>query len=679
MSYSAATNSASSGDTLVVGSRVEMLLSQPQPDLDSAGGRAYAARYKGIEGTADLVAIVCDKGLPARLEMVTALRGIDHPGILRLIDNGLVQWPHDNTRRYVFAYQRPLTGRMKQSIDEPHALMSEDFLSHYFIAPMIASLVEMQHVGLIHNAIRPTNIFWRPGGTAVPQLGDCLSAPAGYGQPALFEPLERAMSNPMGRGVGQHVDDCYAFGVTLAMLIIGSNPMQGMDDDAIIRAKIERGSFGAMIGNRRISPSHIEILRGLLADDARQRWSGTDLEQWTGGRRATPKNTDSGKRSARAFEFLGGEYWLTRPLAMAMAAHVSEAAQIIENSSLDKWLRRAMNDETRAGNLVDAQVSLKKSGKAANYEDQLVARACIALDPAAPIRYRGISVMPMGIASMLVDALSTGNNIQTLSEIISNQLVSFWVELQQDTKTELVPLGQQMERMKGFIEKTTLGNGIERVVYELNAGLHCLSPILRAQYVTSGKNMMAALERVAAAADRPTEPMDRHIAAFLVVRERRSEALFEAMTAPANTPRRGLALLTLYSDLQERHGPDALPHLAQWLMPLLEPAVQRYLGKNTKEKLREQVKDAVTRGNLVLLSALVNDPRRVERDQQEFMAARMLYLNIMKEIAILESRLANRDAVVRESGKPMAATISTFIAILLVFAAVLHAVWRAIF
>jgi hypothetical protein len=307
-----------------------------------------------------------------------------------------------------------------------------------------------------------------------------------------------------------------------------------------------------------------------------------------------------------------------------------------------------------------------------------VARACIALDPSAPIRYRGLAVMPMGIANMLVDALITGANTQTLGEIITSQLVSLWVEMQQEAKTELVPLGQQIERMKSLIEKTSFGNGIERVAYELNPGLHCLSPILRAHYVASPKALLPALESIAASGERPPEPMDRHIAAFLIVRDKRSETLFDSMTAPSASPRHGLALLTLYSEMQYRYGPDALPHLAQWLMPLIEPAVQRFLGKTVKERLRSQVKEAAAQGNLGALVRLVDDPKRIERDQQEFMAARMLYLNILKEVAMLENRLANREIVVRQSGKPMAATISTFIAILLVFAAILRAVWRAV-
>ena len=51
--------------------------------------------------------------------------------------------------------------------------------------------------------------------------------------------------------------------------------------------------------------------------------------------------------------------------------------------------------------------------------------------------------------------------------------------------------------------------------------------------------------------------------------------------------------------------------------------MQRYLGKVAKEKMREQVKEAAARGSLEMLARLVNDPRRIERNQQEFMAARM--------------------------------------------------------
>lgn len=674
MAYENAPQS-SSGTSVPVGSRTEILPGAPLPELNSQGGTAFAARMKG-ETANDLVAILCNTGLPNRSDLVNSMRGMAHPSLLKFIESDVVHWPADDTRYYSFVYTRPLAPRFMHSLDETFTVMSEDAVNQYFITPMVGALVELMRTGNVHNGIRPTNIFWRVGSVTPPQLGECLSAPAGYGQPILFEPLERAMSTPMGRGPGQHVDDCYAFGITLAFLLMGHNPMQGMDDSTIIQMKSERGSFSTIVGNRRLHASHIEILRGLLTDDARQRWTAGDLEQWLSGRRLTPKNSDSGRRAPRHFDFGGKEYWQMRLLANALTENVTEAVQVIEKGTLDKWLRRAVGDEERANNVVEAQASLKAEGKTANYEHFLVASVCIALDPSGPIRYRGLSVMPAGLASMVAEASVTGNNIQILSEILASPLITLWIEMQKDGKTELVSMAQQLERMRSLIEKTTYGNGFERIVYELNPSLPCLSPMLRKQYVSSPKSLLPALERAASSLSRPREPMDRHLASYLIVRDRRSELVFDGMSSPEGSIRRGLSLLTLFSELQQRYGPDNLPNLAQWLSPLFETSIRRYLSKALREKMQGQIKQMAERGNLPLLQQLIDDPRRIERDQQEFVAARMLYFNIMKEINIIESQLANRDSVALAVGRPMAATLSSFIAIILAIVILLRSAWQ---
>ncbi|MDX2027105.1 MAG: serine/threonine protein kinase [Alphaproteobacteria bacterium] len=674
MALPAVQTSAAASASVPFGNRAEIIPASPLPAYNAVGGPAYAARLKG--DAASVMAILCNTGLPPRLDAINAMRNIDHPSFLRLLDSGVALWPSDGMRYFALAYQTPSSPRMKNAVDEPHAPPGEDVINHSFITPLIGALAELARTGNVHNAIRPTNIFWRLGGAAPPQLGECLSAPAGVGQPALFEPLERAMSLPLGRGPGTPADDSYAFGVTLALFILGQNLLKGLDDRAVIQAKMERGSFGALIGNTRLSPTHAEILRGLLADDARTRWTAIDLEHWLNGRRMTPRSADAGRRASRHIDFGGKPYWQTRPLAAAMAGQVAEAARAIESGLIDKWLRRAAGDEERANELLDAQSSLKEGGKVAHYEDQLVTRVCIALDPSAPIRYRGLSMMPGGIANMLAEALITnGNNLPALSEIIASQLVAFWVNMQKEAKTELVPIGQQFEKMRGLIEKTNLGNGIERVLYELNPNLPCLSPMLRSQYVTTPKALLAALERVGGGGGRAHEPMDRHIAAFLIAREKRSETLFNAMAAPDTSPRKGVALLTLFSEMQHRYGPDAVPNLAAWLTPFLEVSIRRYLGKSLKDKLQKQLREASSRGDLGTLLRLVDDPRRIEYDQQEFLAARLLYLSTLKEVAGLEASLANRNNIVQTTGKPIAAAFSSFLAILLVMAAILRAIW----
>src|SRR5262249_48389453 len=152
-----------------------------------------------------------------------------------------------------------------------------------------------------------------------------------------------------------------------------------------------------------------------------------------------------------------------------------------------------------------------------------------------------------GISNMLAQTVANGGNVGILVEIISSQLISFWIEMHKHTKAELLPVLQQFERLTSVIEKTGFGSGIERALYELSPSLPCLSPILRSQYVTTPRAMMPALERVAASGNRAREPMDRHIAAFLVVRDRRSEMLLEACNSPETSPRHGLSMLSLFS------------------------------------------------------------------------------------------------------------------------------------
>jgi len=674
MAFENAQITASSGIQL---GQIEIFPSMPLPELNSAGGQAFVARYRS-DASSNLYAIICLSGMPPRIESVQSARSIDNPSLLRLIDAGIVTWT-DGARAYALVYQKPTAPRMMARLEDACPALGEDSINRHFIAPMISALLSLSASGIVHHSIRPTNIFWRIGTAVPPQLGECLSTPAGLGQPIIFEPIERALAMPMGRGVGAHTDDCYAFGITLAFLVLGGNPLEGLDDHAIIDLKMQRGSFGAIVGTRRLLPSHIEILRGLLADDAAQRWTPSDLDLWLSGRRMTPKSSDAGRRAARHLTFMGKEYWQIAPLAIALAANPAEATKIIENESLNKWLRRALNDKERAKDLETVIYDLKQSGKTSHYEDQLVARVCIALDYTGPIRYRGLSVMPAGVATMLVDAAVNGAHTQILSEIISSELVIVWIRMQRESKVDYVTLGQLFERLKTIVEKTSYGNGIERALYEANQSLPCLSPMLRQQYVTSPKLLLPALERIAASGNRPREPMDRHIAAFLIAREKRSESIFIPMSLPEGSVARGLALLTLLAEMQYRHGPENLPHLAAWLSFVVEPATRRFINKSTRAALQKKANEVIASGNLSHLLQLIDNPKSITRDQQGFHAARILYLNIQKEIIGLEAKINNRESVVRAAGKPMAAAISTFLAIVLIGAAVLRVLLSALF
>ncbi len=655
-----------------LGGKSEVAPASPLPTFDGVGGTAYVARLRGASSS-DLMALICRNGYPPRSDIVNQLRGIDNPAVLRLLDSGMIDFPVDGQRYYGFVFEQPLNGRFWQSLDEVHAPLGEDFVNRRFIAPLADGLRQFADVGLMHGSVRPTNIFWRENSSGAPQLGECVTAAPGIGQPLLFESLERAQAAPHARGTGTILDDMYALGVTVLLLVLGRNPLKGIDDATLLRLRLERGSFATLVENAKLAPGHVELLRGLLHDDPRQRWNAYDLEQWCSGQRLSPKQSEFSKRASRGLVFCGKEYWQIRPLVPVLWANVAEAAKLIDGGELDRWLRRSMNDDERADRVQDAIDTLKNSGRTAYYDEQLVTMATIALDPNGPIGYRGQVVMPSGVGGGLAEAMRTGQNLQIMGEVISNQFVGFWVNQQSGGKADLVPLAQSFERMRGHVERANYGSGLERVVYELNPTLACLSPMLRGQNVIAAKDFLGALERAAMQPNRPNEPFDRHIASWVITKDRSFDYMMRAVNSSSNL-QRILTVLNLYDEWQQKHGPEQIPALTGWFVTLLEPLTRRYFNRPTRDAVAAALQQAAAGGRLKAVVELLDNPAMVERDQQSFAAARQVYRATLQQIALLERHKKYHAEVAKTYGRPTA----TYIAWVLSAMAIVFTILRSL-
>jgi len=119
---------------------------------------------------------------------------------------------------------------------------------------------------------------------------------------------------PSGRGAGSLADDLYALGVLIAVLLSGGNPCAEMSDEEIVQSKINRGSFATLLSSRRFSLPCTEALRGLLCDEAEERWSVSNLEFWANGRHLSPKQPLLPGKAPRPFVVKGRDYWNLKAL-----------------------------------------------------------------------------------------------------------------------------------------------------------------------------------------------------------------------------------------------------------------------------------------------------------------------------------------------------------------------------
>ncbi|WP_404326342.1 hypothetical protein [Aerophototrophica crusticola] len=330
-----------------LGGRCEILPGSRLPELDSAGGKAYVAKAIKDRRT-ELFAIVTDRPVPARIDALPAFRGLDNPAVLRLADWGAVDWTPDRRRRFAVLYERPAGRRVMDDLRDTREPVPEDQIIRGLLPSLLLALRELNMRGVTCGGLNPTNLFFKDASTTGGVLiGDCLTVPPGYGQPLLVETIERGMAQPSGRGPGSIADDLYALGVTLLVLHLGRNPLRDLDDDAILKAKMDRGTYPALTAQVRLPQNLIEPLRGLMTDDPRQRWTMADLDLWLQGRRLSPKQPQVPRKGARPFEFGGEELMHCRALARAMCRNPLAAAPLIDRGDVDKWVRRAVG--TRRG------------------------------------------------------------------------------------------------------------------------------------------------------------------------------------------------------------------------------------------------------------------------------------------------------------------------------------------
>jgi hypothetical protein len=224
-------------------------------------------------------------------------------------------------------------------------------------------------------------------------------------QSAVYEPPYSAMCLPAGRGDGSIADDVYALGVTLVALALGREPLEGLDPVAILRRKLAFGSYAALVGEARLPAAIGDLVRGMLAEDPEHRPPPTLLAD-PGAARARRVTARPPRRGQRALEVGTERVWDARSLAFVLANDPEEGGRLLRGGSIDRWLRRSLGDSATAVHIDEAgrlwaSESLLDPVRA---DAALVTRAVAALDPLAPLCWRGIAFWPDGLGPLLASA-----------------------------------------------------------------------------------------------------------------------------------------------------------------------------------------------------------------------------------------------------------------------------------
>lgn len=647
-------------ERVVIKERVEVDPDKPLPEYDLPHAKAYGAVARREEH-GDLIAYVCEPRVPFRVDDIESVRGLSGLSMMRFVEWGVAAWAPARRRLPLLVYERPQGGRVARAIGDVIEPMSEERIVRGLVTPAVAILRDLSTRGVPHRAVRPDNLFFADTAKRQIMLGDCLTAPAGLHNPVFCETIEQGMADPAARGRGGVADDLYSLGVCVVFLLLGRNPVHELGAVEMIERKINLGSYAALTGGARIQLNMMELLRGLLSDDPRERWSIREVELWIGGRRLTPKQAKLPSKAARPITIAGRDYENVRSAADALARNWLVTGEVVRGNDFDNWLRRSLNDEK----VVEAVNKVLGShgavqGASEGESPRLVTRACMALDPGAPIRHKGFSAHIDGVGTALAMDFERDDVRQKVADFVNGRFVGLWMSLQARTRSDLGELYSLYDKLPMLLNQNGPGFGIERVLYELNPTIHCRSPLIEHLYVTRIEELVPALERAAGNRDRGGRPMDRHIASFAVARSPDIDERFVRPLSGSDTTGTDhvLAALTLLARVQAMTKSGPAPGLAAWFVDLMKSAVNGFHNLKQRKAVEQSVARAAETGLLLELQGIYGDTKAAQRDQQGYARAMQEHQHCAAQIQQLSLELQNRDHMATELGEQVAAVIS---------------------
>lgn len=640
----------------------------PHPELS----HNYAKTYKAIGGSAypgPFVAVVCEVGSQPRTRMIAQYAHAAGDHMPQIVNANVIRWK-DNTQRMVFIFEDRF-GRPISDTDHGLALgWRPDRVSDAVVKPVLNALRIMRDLDLSHGSIRPTRLFdGLDANFSRVTLGECLSAPTGATQPALYETIERGLAMPLGKGPSNVSDDLYALGVTAAVLLRSKDILRNPNDADLIRAKQELGTFAALLGDIRLTGPLLEFLRGVLADEEKERWDMEDALAWMDGRRTTPKQITRRKPALRPFDFAGSKYVMPQLLATDLIRKPHEASQMLEGPELQQWLTRSLPHEQDVLTRFEQSRSMARDpANKGSGVDKAAAYAAIALDPQAPIRYKDLSFLPEGLGTLLADAYARGANIQNYVDILQSTLQTFWITVHDShaAQSDIIAGTQKFEQCRSLMRNAhNPGFGLERVVYMLNPDAPCLSPLFANNYVRTPEDVVIALNEACRKSPKPARLVDRHIIAFLAERDRKT---IEMHMFDINSPKSAqsyLGTLRCLAALQRRAQMEALPELTLWMAELAKPVYATFHDRDLREEVQKRVEKVKGEGRLSRLLDTLTDPELIARDMALFAGAFREYRALAEEKISLEARLMTPQHFGRRAGMEAAMFLSAIIGLII--------------
>lgn len=597
----------------------------PLADFSTDFADAFAVIDTEDEAATDNYALVFKKNLPIRLSEIVMFSTLKIEGIILPKTYGISRIPLLANEVYFIAIMPKPKGQSLKSLMDNGIKFDEGFLMNKVVRPVLNTLNHLHRNSIAYGKLNPFNIFLDENGMAT--LGEVISEACGHSQLPFYETTELAQAQRFGKGNGSEAIDYYALGITLFALTSGKLFVE-IDTKEMIRAKLYRGTYEVLTTIGHIPNKMTTLIKGLVIDNAGQRWGWDEVDGMLHGKVYSDKISDTDFIS-RAIIFNGKDFYSRKSLAYAMCQDWDLAAEFIKTDKIKKWLQSSASEEIVVEILHSVNFQIP-AGKIADtrvfsVDDERLIRTLILMDPDGPIRIHNVAFHKEGIGLLLVSSLNSGfaDVVQVVAgALISNIFNSFeyisTISGNQNNISDLIPIYKCIE----FITRGEPGFGIERCIYDLNPMLTCQSHLVKEDFCLSGKDVLKYLEEKNISYE---EIVSKKTLSCFIASKLGCNVIYklrELDKFPQIQRSKAFQLASIFAIAQRQFKAGALNNLAAVFKDALKDALNIHIKSvSIRNSLYEQIDKGAALGNIQSLLSAAASPILLAKNAAGFAKA----------------------------------------------------------
>ncbi len=629
--------------------RFEINFKEPLPELDTNGATAYAVKDH-ITPQRNLFALVCSNETSPRLSYLAYLKSIDAPNILKLVEYGIIK--KDNKEECMTLIYNMPTGPRADDFEKSDENINPQTFEKLALS-LLSGCEVLKTFGLTHRAIRTNNIFYKDTTKKELVLGDCLASFPSFYQPIHYETVENMLCDPQSRGNGTFEQDLYACGVALLEIITKKSFNSEATVAEQVKQKLKNTSYNYLLSGEKINSQIAVVLRSLIDDIPENRCSSSQLYNFYEGKTTSLLTNDTAEKSNRSLVINGEKCYTQKAAAINMLLYPDFGIEVIQSGKLLEWIKVGLENE-KLYNKLDKMISSEKNSN----KNLLLYKICIALDYTLPLKTSDGFLFPTGLAKCIFYNKRKSISLTYLQSLISSDIIKVWYQEQPYLRAP-----SNAGEFKLYISRNDMGYGFDRIMYDFDEDLPCISPLLSNSFVNNLSRLLKALNNYKG--DYQVMPFDKNIIAFLRCKMgKKIDGIITDVNANQDALKAS-GILRLYANIQSKHGPAQLTNLTQWLIVVSKAIISTYHNIKYQKYLEQELFKISKNGKIMEIIEILENEEARDKDKSDFSDALKMANFLLTE----KAKILSGDSKIENEARDLALRFSSILAVLTMLSA----------